>query len=69
MLLQFDLPVTLVSGVCTTLRSAHKSRVSLDRFNIRQAEMTDAYCPGSARGEHFSKALQEYTQQNLLSKF
>jgi hypothetical protein len=33
----------LVSEVCTTLRSAHNSRVSLDRFSIRLAVLSVAY--------------------------
>jgi hypothetical protein len=55
----------LVSEVCTTLRSAHNSRVSLDRFNIRLALLSVAYCPGSARGGHFSKGLAGYNIGNV----
>jgi hypothetical protein len=47
----------LVSEVCTSLRSAHNSRLSLDRFNIRLAVLSAAYCPGSVRDGHFSKGL------------
>jgi hypothetical protein len=59
------LSVPLVSDVCTTLRSAHNSRVSLDRFSIRLPVLSVAYCPGSARGGHFSKGLAGYYIVNV----
>jgi hypothetical protein len=55
----------LVSEVCTTLPSAYNSRVSLDRFKIRLAVLRVAYCPGSARGRHFSKGLAGYNIGNV----